>query len=194
MPVVDRRWGVHTVAPAYVAAVAELPLSAALAGGVAGAVAVVSGEGNWYRSLLAARAGGAAAVVIAEPSVLPRDALEAPPWPGDIPVIVERPRLRSDAVADAMGARGGQPARLVTIECAAPAAGAAVLICDGFGWARTLVRGGLALRSSLQPRTAGSRCWTLVTPTASRFPSPFPQPWSGVSTPGGCSRCWPLAR
>lgn len=148
MSAADRAYGVYAVLPSYVAAVAELPLSAALTDDMRGAVAVVSGAGDWYQSLLAVRAGGAAAVVIAEPGVLPREALEIHPWPGGIPVVVERPRLRSDLVMDAVGARRGSPARLLTTECAAPAAALGGVICDALGWARSLGGGPLALRSS----------------------------------------------
>lgn len=145
----DRGFGVFAAMPSYLAAVAELPVSAALVDDVGGAVAVVPGTGDWWHSLLAARAAGALAVVIAEPAVLPRGVLEAHPWPGDIPVIVERPRLRSDVVADAVAARRGSRARIVTVECAAPATGLDELICDGFGWMRSLVSASLELRSSI---------------------------------------------
>jgi hypothetical protein len=143
----DRRIGVCTALPAYVAAVAELPLSAALSNDLSGAVAIVPGSGDWWQGMLAARAGGAAAVVIADPEMLPREALESHPWPADVPVIVERPRLRADVVADAVRARRGSPARIVTVECAAPAAGLDAVLRDGLGWARFLVQGSLTFRS-----------------------------------------------
>ena len=104
---------------------------------------------------MAARAGGALAVVLADPAVLPRGTVEHERWPGDIPVIVERPRLRPDVVSDAIQARGGSPARIITVECAAPAAGVGALIRDGFGWMRSLAGGSLALQSSVA--TAHSR-------------------------------------
>jgi hypothetical protein len=148
MSAVDRGCRVLTALPSYVAAVAELPLSAALTGEVDGAVVVVPGSGNWWQGMLAARAGGASAVVIADPRALPREALESEQWPGGIPVIVERPRLRPDVVADAVRARGGSPARIVTVECASPGAGFDAVIRDGFGWARSLGQGSLTLRSS----------------------------------------------
>lgn len=141
--------GVCAALPSYLAAVAELPVSAELVDDVGGAVAVVPGTGDWWQSLLAARAGGALAVVIAEPAVLPMGVLEAHPWPGGIPVVVERPRLRSDVVADAFAVRRSSRARIITVECAAPAAGLGELICDGFGWMRSLVHGSLELQSSI---------------------------------------------
>lgn len=142
----DLGFGIFTALPSYVAAVAELSVSAALTDDISGAVAVVPGSGDWWQGMLAARAGGAAAVVIADPAVLPQEALESRPWPADIPVIVDRPRLRPDVVADALRARRGGPARIVTVECAAPAAGLEAVIRDGLGWARSLVRGPLTLQ------------------------------------------------
>jgi hypothetical protein len=145
----DRTFSVFTDLPAYSAAVAELPVSTALTENARGAVVVVPGTGDWWQGMLAARAGGAAAVVLADPAVPRRGAVEPERWPGDIPVIVERPRLRPDVVADAVAARRGSPARIVTVECAAPAAGLGALICDGFGWMRSLAGGAVALQSSI---------------------------------------------
>lgn len=151
----DRGYGVFTALPSYVAAVAELPLSAALTENLGGAVVVVPGSGDWWQGMLAARAGGALAVVIADPCVLPPEARESDPWQGGIPVIVDRPRLRPDVVADAVRARRSSPARMVTVECSAPAEALDAAICDGLGWARSLVQGPLTLRSSTA--TAHSR-------------------------------------
>ncbi|RDV09056.1 hypothetical protein DXK94_15415 [Arthrobacter sp. RT-1] len=145
----DGAFGVITALPAYAAAVAELPVSAALAEDMRGAVVVVPGAGDWWQGMLAARAGGASAVVLADPAMLQEDALASYAWPGDIPVIVERPRLRPDVAADAVRARRGSPARLVTVECAAPVAGLDGAILDGFGWARSLAGTPLALRAGM---------------------------------------------
>ena len=56
--------GIFTVLPSYLAAAAELAVSAALTRDVSGAVAVVPGSGDWWQGMLDARARGAAAVVI----------------------------------------------------------------------------------------------------------------------------------
>lgn len=146
---VGRGYAVHTALPAYVAAVAELPISAALADDVRGAVAVIPGSGNWWQGMMAARAGGASAVVLADPAVLPQDAFVSHTWPGDIPVIVERPRLRPDVVADAVAARRGSPARIITVECAAPAAGLDAVIRDGLGWVRSLAGSPLRFQAGI---------------------------------------------
>jgi hypothetical protein len=50
----DRTFSVFTALPAYTAAVAELPVSAALTEDLRGAVAVVPGTGDWWRGMLAA--------------------------------------------------------------------------------------------------------------------------------------------
>lgn len=147
MSSLDRPYGVRTGLPSYVAAVAELPLSAALAEDVSGAVVVVPGSEDWWQGMLSARAGGASAVVVSDPEMLPREALESAPWPGGIPVIIERPRLRPDVVAGAVQARRGSPARIITVECTSPGAGLDAVIRDGIGWARSLCQGALALQA-----------------------------------------------
>ncbi|UEL28726.1 hypothetical protein KTR40_00720 [Pseudarthrobacter sp. L1SW] len=140
---------VFTKLPEYAAAAAELPVSAALAGDGRGAVVVVPGSGDWWNAMLAAAAGGAAAVVVAQPAVLRQGDVGAFPWPGDIPVAVERPRLRPDVVADALRARRGTPPGLVTVDCAAPSAALDSVILDGLGWARFLAGGSLTFRAGL---------------------------------------------
>jgi hypothetical protein len=145
----DRTMRVFAELPTYSAAVAGLPLSAAITDHRRGAVVVVPGSGDWWIAMLEAMAAGAAAVVLTDPAVLQRGVVEAVPWPGDIPVIVDRPRLRPDVVADALLARRGSPPRLVTVECAAPAAALDGVILDGFGWARSLTGAPLALHASI---------------------------------------------
>ena len=94
------RVGVATRLPSYRAAIAELSRSATLVEEARGAVAVVPGVGDWWQGLLSARDQGAAAVVLAEPEMLPRELFDGGSgpgtWPADIPVVVERPRLRPD--------------------------------------------------------------------------------------------------
>ena len=133
---------------AYAAAVAGLSVSSGLTDDVRGAVAVVPGAGDWWQGMLAARSRGASAVVLADPGVLPHSTIDRGQWDGGIPVIVERPRLRPDVVADAVRARRGSPARLVTVECAAPATGLSGVILDGVGWVRSLAGAPLAPRAA----------------------------------------------
>lgn len=141
--------GIFAGLPAYVSAVAGLSVSSALTDEVRGAVAVVPGAGDWWQGMLAAQALGASAVVLADPGVLRRGTVDPGGWDGEIPVIVERPRLRPDVVADAIRARRGSPVRLVTVECAAPASGLDGTILDGFGWARSLAGGALTLTTGV---------------------------------------------
>lgn len=55
MSPVDRGRGVFTALPSYVAAVAELSVSAALKDDVSGAVVIVPGSGDWWQAMLAMR-------------------------------------------------------------------------------------------------------------------------------------------
>lgn len=167
-----RQAGICTELPGYRAAVAELPVSAALTRSSRGAVVVVAGTGRWWRQALAARAGGAAAIVIADPRNVPPEAQEALRALKDIQVIVERPRLRPDLVADAARGRGGVPAGMVVVECAASAAELDGVITDGFAWARVFAGGPLSLLSGsataharvalLEPREGSGPAVTLA--------------------------------
>jgi len=139
------RRGVCAVLPDYRAAVAELPVSAALSESPRGSVVVVPGVGVWWDRALAAQAAGAAAIVVANPQDLPREAREVLLELTDIPVIVERPRLRADLVDDAIQGRAGIPASIIAVECAAPASELISVIRDGFGWARVFAGGPLGL-------------------------------------------------
>lgn len=148
MTATGRRLGVFTRLPSYLGAAAGLSAALIPAGEPDGAVVVVPGSGDWLQGMLAARNQGAAAVIIADPRVLPRENPDAGCWPGDIPVVVDRPRLRPDVVADAVQARRGHQARAITVECAAPAAELEAVVSDGFGWVRSLGEGPLALRAA----------------------------------------------
>lgn len=143
--------GVFTQSPSYIAAVAGLPVSTALAGSARGAVVVVPGAGDWWRGLLSARHQGAVAVVLECPGILARGSFDAGAWPGawraDIPVVVERPRLRPDVVSDVLRAGQRSRTRIITVECAAPAAELDGVVRDGLGWIRSLVRGPVIFRA-----------------------------------------------
>jgi len=143
-----RRLPVFAHLPQYRAALAQLSVSAGLVvDDVRGAVAVVPGSGDWWQAMGAARAGGAVALVLSDPGMLPPGAMDGSPWPADLPVIVDRPGLRADVIVDSIQARRSSPPRMVTIDCAGPAAGMAGIILDGVGWARSLIGAGLELRS-----------------------------------------------
>ena len=71
-------------------------------------------------------------MVIADPRNCRRKRMEALRALKDIPVVVERPRLRPDLVADAARAGEAVPAAMVVVECAASAAELDGVITDGF--------------------------------------------------------------
>ncbi|MDQ7879379.1 hypothetical protein Q9R08_15415 [Microbacterium sp. QXD-8] len=139
---------VRTDLDEYRVAMAELPERVAAAAGRAGAVVVVDGTGAWWRHAEAASRDGAAAVVVARPGGAPAEALgvlEA--RTGAVPIILERPQLRHDAVAAAADALPA-PRRLsaCTIECHAASDALSQALRDAIGWARVLAGRPLRLR------------------------------------------------
>ncbi|GAA3311161.1 hypothetical protein [Arthrobacter ramosus] len=146
---------VFTSLPAYRAAAAELPLSTRLTTTVGGSVAVVPGAGEWWKEAAEARRQSAAAIVVVDPVEAPASAVEMLHQRcKGIPVIVERPRLRSDVVADARAGRAGIPARVVMVECASLDSEFEAVVRDAIGWARVFDGGSLRVRSvSATPRS-----------------------------------------
>ena len=135
----------------YRAAVAELPASARLSDHASDGVVVVPGDGPWWTSLVEAQAEGALSMVVSNPKRVPLAALEALEAlsgfleePGSVPVMVERPRLRSDVVVNALDARAGSPASMVTVEGAASAGEMEATLRDGLRWAAVLAGGPLS--------------------------------------------------
>lgn len=161
---------VFTELPAYQAAAAQLPRTVSRAGSVPGAVAVIPGVGPWWRRVLAARDAGAAAAVVADPLTVPWEAVEALGSPTGIPVVVERPRLRPDVAEDAMSARDGSPAAMVSIECAAVSPHFEAVLRDAFGWSR-LLGGRPDCAPALSAATA-TRHGTMVLLDAGEQPKP----------------------
>ncbi len=132
----------------YRAAVAELPASARLSDHASEGVVVVPGEGPWWTSLVEAQAAGALAVVVSNPKSVSLAAFEALAAfledPVSVPVVVERPTLRSDVVVNALDARAGSPASMVTVEGAASAGEMEATLRDGLRWAAVLAGGPLS--------------------------------------------------
>ena len=132
----------------YRAAVAELPTSARLSDHASEGVVVVPGDGPWWTSLVEAQAAGALSVVVSNPKRVPLAALEALAGfleePVSVPVVVERPRLRADVVVNALDARAGSPASMVTVESAASAGEMEATLRDGLRWAVVLAGGPLS--------------------------------------------------
>ena len=132
----------------YRAAVAELPASARLSDHASEGVVVVPGEGPWWTSLVEAQAAGALSVVVSNPKSVSLAAFEALAAfledPVSVPVVVERPTLRSDVVVNALDARAGSPASMVTVEGAASAGEMEATLRDGLRWAAVLAGGPLS--------------------------------------------------
>jgi hypothetical protein len=164
------------------AAIAELPASARPSTEVSGSVVVITGEVGWGSRLGRAVDDGAAGIVLADPwSASADEVLEAQRSSSPVPVVVERPRLRSDVAATALT---GDPA-IVQVELGASGKDLEAVLRDAVGWARVLAGGQLDLvevhatargASALLQRTdaTASRHDGLVTLLATR---------AGASTP-----------
>ncbi|MFS0732373.1 hypothetical protein ABC304_10260 [Microbacterium sp. 1P10UB] len=123
-------------------AAAELPLRAREATERDGIV-VVPGVGRWTDAAATAAADGASALVIADPAIVSSDALRQLTAELRIPVVVERPRLRPDVMADARRARGDSAPRMLIAEASGPASDLDAVTRDACGWLRVLSGGGL---------------------------------------------------
>ena len=104
---------------------------------------VVPGAAGWPDAVLAAAHAGAAAVVVADPVLVPAADVQRVSAQVGIPVIVERPLVRPDVSASALAAReaaGGPaaPARIVVVDATAPRSALGSVARDAVGWARVL--------------------------------------------------------
>lgn len=138
---------VFTRDPAFLAAVAELPLAAHVAEDPRGAVVVVTGA-RVVEQALRAQDDGAAALVVADAVSLRTADLESLQTSVRIPLVIVRPRVRRD-VADALGA-ASDAVRAVVVEASATAVQRVAITRDAVAWAR-LIAGG-----DLRPVTARS--------------------------------------
>ena len=157
----------------YRTAAAELPLRTRTADAAPGAVVIVPGDdGDWASAATRAAADGAAALVIADPVLVPADVVSALSSRLTIPVVVERPRLRADAVADARAARAGSAEHVLSAEGSGPAATLPSMARDACGWLRVLSGGELEAiagdRSLALLRTTGGLAATLGTVATTR--------------------------
>ncbi|MBM7505215.1 hypothetical protein ACFPER_13890 [Agromyces aurantiacus] len=156
------RIGVVATAPGFRVAVAGLPFRAEEASAPERAVVVVDGRGEWWDAAARAAAGGAGAVLVADPGRAPVDAIDALAAGVDVPLLLHRPRLRHDLVARALEARGTALARVIVAECRAEPGGLPALVRDAVGWIRLLAGGPMELVA-----TGGA---ALLRPTAGRAP------------------------
>jgi hypothetical protein len=134
--------GVLTSSPAYRVAIAGLPLSTreVAAGSEAEAIVVVDGAAGWVARAAGAADRGAAAIVVADPQAarLDENALRA--LAARLPVVLDRPHLRHDVVADALAgeAAPSAPWAFVTAHCSAPAGVLSETLTDALGWLREI--------------------------------------------------------
>lgn len=126
--------------PAFLAAVAELPLATHLADGPRGAIVVLTGE-RLVEQALRAQDDGAVALVVSDAGPLRTADLEALHAGVRIPVVIARARVRPD-VAGALGA-ASVAVRTVVVEAFATADERIGTTRDAVAWARLLAGGDL---------------------------------------------------
>ncbi len=138
--------GVNGATGHYRTAVAELPLRAQAVEETSGAIVVVDGSRGWpQRSLVAVRAG-AAALLIADPITVDDEEIAALETAGGrTPILLDRPWLRVDVVADAAVP---EDSRHVMADAVATLSDLNAVVRDAVGWLRVLAGGELELRAA----------------------------------------------
>lgn len=137
--------------PAYRTAIAELPLSARESAQILGAVVVLAGLAGWADAVQRAADGGAEAVVVIDPAPTPSATLRVLLDTVSIPVVVQRPLLRTDAARAAVAARAGMAPRLLAVDGSSPRSRMFEVVRDAAGWLRVLGGEPLALREADGP-------------------------------------------
>lgn len=140
----------------YRVAVAGLPIHAARADSMAGAIVVVDGATRWWDAVARAVDAGAAAVLVAEPREVRLDAARDLAAGARVPILVHRARLRADLVAQALEHRDGLAPRVVVAECRAPTVRLVPMVRDAIGWMRSLAGASLAVASASASPDSGS--------------------------------------
>lgn len=138
--------GVSGATGRYRMAVAELPLRARAVTETEGAIVVVDGSRGWPQRALVALGTGAAALLIADPITVDDEqiaALEAAG--GRTPILLDRPWLRVDVVADAAVP---EASRHVMADAVAVVSDLNAVVRDAVGWLRVLAGGDLELRAA----------------------------------------------
>ncbi|MDQ0726559.1 hypothetical protein [Microbacterium sp. W4I20] len=142
--------GVSGATARYRTAITELPLRARVVEQLEGAIVVVDGAPGWPARSRVALQGRASALLIAHPVAVDDDelaALEAAA--GSVPVVLDRPWLRADLVADAAAPRAGvDAARPVTVDTVAIPGELGAMVRESLGWLRMLAGGELELRAA----------------------------------------------
>ena len=170
---------VSTTLQPYRVAAAELPQSVRLAGDPSGAVVAIGGE-RWTDAAERAIRAGAAAVVVRRPGAAPLDDL-ARLAELAIPIVLDRPLLRADAVVAARAALDGAgPFATATVECHAPSRALRDALRDAVGWTRVLLGADPRVSSSCFDGSAsGGRGLALL-----EAPGGIPASVIAAATPG----------
>ncbi|MGN7947122.1 hypothetical protein ACTJKH_00080 [Microbacterium sp. 22215] len=129
----------------YRVAVAELPMSVSPATASQDAVVIVKGSHGWAERAISALREGAVGIVVADPGEEDDKVVaELAAVAGRAPVVLDRPRMRADVVADA-GVTAA--ARYLAADAAADVASFRAVVRDAVGWLRVVAGGPLTLRS-----------------------------------------------
>ena len=130
----------------YRVAAAELPRSVRLTSDPSGAVAAVGGE-RWTDAVEQIVRAGAEAVVVRRPGAARREDLARLAELG-IPIVLDRPLARADALLAAHAAiDGAPPFATVVVECHAPTRALRDALRDAVAWTRVLVGGAVRATS-----------------------------------------------
>lgn len=131
----------------YRVAAAELPQSVRIAGDPSGAVVAIGGE-RWTDAAERAIRAGAAAVVVRRPEAARADDIARLAGLG-IPIVLDRPLVRSDAVlAMRVVLDGARPFATAVVECHAPTRSLRGAVRDAVAWTRVLLGQDVRVASS----------------------------------------------
>lgn len=140
----------------YRVAAAELPETVRLSGDPSGAVVAIGGE-RWTDAAHRAARAGARAVIVRHPQLAGAGDLARLGELG-IPVVLDRPLARADAVLAVRPViDGAPPFAAVVVECHAPRPALQDALRDAIAWARVLAGGALrAVSSSFDGASPGA--------------------------------------
>jgi hypothetical protein len=138
--------GVSGATACYRTAVAALPLRTRAVEQARDAVVIIEGSRGWPERSVAALQEGAAALLVEHPVAVRDEEIAALEDAVDgRPIVLERPWLRPDVVADAAVA---DPARHVTVDVVAIPSELSAMVRDAIGWLRVLTGDDLELRAA----------------------------------------------
>lgn len=124
----------------------SVPLAARRVEGIDGSLVIVEGSPGWPQRSLAAVHAGAAALLITSPVADDDEEIAAlEVVSARMPVVLDRPWLRADVVADAAPP---EAARHVAVDAAASASELEGVVRDAIGWLRVFFGGEVSLRAA----------------------------------------------